>query len=106
MKRFILLGCMLGAALAFLTVAHATVPVPVGVSYTLPTQACVYVNGVATTTCGPLTGADALTGIEVYFSLAPIADGATLTPVVTLPPTASTYTSTFQAGNGDKYTCG
>lgn len=101
MKR-LLAGVAL-AALGLAAAAAQAATVPVNIQYTLPTQACLYVNGVRTADpCTPLTGADALTGIKVYFSLSPIVDDSTLAPVATLSPTATTYSSTFTASNGDK----
>lgn len=96
-------GLALALSLLVAISAANAATVPVNISYTLPTQTCLYVNGVRTADpCTPLTGADALTGIEVYFSLSPIADDAALAPVATLPPASTTYQSTFTAGNGDK----
>jgi hypothetical protein len=93
----------IAAALALVASVAAAVPVPLKITYTLPTQACDFVNGVAVQ-CSPIpaTGPGSLVGIDVYVSKTPIADDATLTPFATITPTAQTYNTTFQAGDGDK----
>lgn len=48
----------------------------------------------------PLTGADALTKVQVFSSQSAIADTSTLTPVAELPPTATSYQYTATVPNG------
>lgn len=67
-------------------------------SWTLPTTGCT----VGVTPCDnkPLTGADALTAIDVYISTAPIPDSFSGPPTVTLTAGAITTTQTVPATNG------
>ena len=89
MKRILaLLGFMLVAGLAM----AQTVPGSAQLTWTLPTTST---DGV------PLTGANALTGVEVHWATAPIVDTAlTRAPQVTLSGTSTTTTQTIQVANG------
>lgn len=61
------------------------------ISWRLPTTS---IDGV------PLTGANALTAVEVYVATSPIADSATLAPVITLGPGVTTTNYTTAVTNG------
>lgn len=104
MKRFSTqtLGALV-AVLVLSAVAMAATTVPVKIDFTLPTVACSTVNGAYVVPCDniPLTGANALTGLDVFISTAPIVDNSTMAPTVSIAAVASTYNSTFQAGDGD-----
>jgi hypothetical protein len=83
--------------LAF-TANAQTVPGSATYTWTLPTTGCT----VGVTPCDnkPLTGADALTGIEVYISTSPIPDNSTMAPTLTLGPTATTAVYSTTVANG------
>lgn len=69
-----------------------TVPGQATLTWTLPTTST---DGV------PLTGANALTGVEVHWSTTAIADtDLTRAPQVTLTGTSTTTTQTIQVANG------
>lgn len=74
MKRNWLIGLM-ALALASLCVPAAAATATATLTWTNPTTS---VDGI------PLTGANALTGIEVYCDTAPIPDSSTLAPLTTL----------------------
>lgn len=97
MKRFfpILAGALL--AIASLT-AHAATGT-VNVTWQLPTFACTV--GVVPCDNLPLTGANALTGVEVYLSTSPIADDTTASPTVSLTADQTTASATLGVNNGD-----
>lgn len=61
------------------------------VNWTLPVTA---VDGT------PLTGAQVLTSVQVFLATAPIADGSTAAPTVTLTPTTLTTTQTITVAAG------
>lgn len=65
----------------------------------LPTAGC----SVGVTPCDnkPLTGAYALTKIEILVSTSPIPDNTTAPPTLTLAPTATTGKASVTARNGD-----
>lgn len=67
-------------------------------TWTLPTTGCT--TGVTPCDNKPLTGADALTGIDVYVSAAPIPDSFSGAPTATLAAGAVTTTVTVPATNG------
>lgn len=82
-----------------MSIANAqTVSGSMKLSWTLPTTGCT----VGVTPCDnkPLTGADALTAIDVYISTAPIPDSFSGPPTVTLTAGAITTTQTVPATNG------
>lgn len=82
--------CMLLFVVA--AVANAqSVPSSAKIDWVQPT---VSVDGV------PLTGANSLTGIEVYISTSPIADNSTMQPTATVSGAATTTTQTLQVANG------
>lgn len=90
---------VLAALLSMAAVANAqTVPGTIKMSWTLPTTGCT----VGVTPCDnkPLTGADALTSVQVFVSTSPIADASTMAPTLTLGPGATTGTATISAVNG------
>ncbi len=68
------------------------------VSYTLPTLGCKLGQPVCDV---PLTGANALTAIEVYVSTSPIADDFAGPPTLTVGATASSTPVTVAANDGD-----
>lgn len=70
----------------------------VNIAWTLPTTGCT--AGVSPCNNKPLTGADALTGVKVYVSTAPISDTTILAPVATLGPGVTTTTYTTNVTNG------
>jgi len=89
-------------ALALLMTCAAvaqTVPGAANYSWTLPTTGCT----VGVTTCDnkPLTGADALTGLEIFISTSAIPDAPSGNPTLTLGPgqTTTTYTTTVPNGS-------
>lgn len=102
MKRFACLVLAVCIAFAASVPAQAA-PVPVKITYTLPTVACSTVNGAVVFPCDnvPLTGANALTGVDVYISKAPIADDSTMAPTASVAVGTTTYTSNFAASDGD-----
>jgi hypothetical protein len=69
---------------------------------TVPGSAVLTWTNPTTSTDGlPLTGANALTGIEVHWATAPIADAdLTRAPQLTLGGTVATTTQTIQVANG------
>lgn len=85
--------CAHWAYVAKSTIAAPTVNVPavMNVSWELPTLAA---DGTA------LTGEQALTGLQLFVSTAPIADNTALAPSATFAPgiTSSTYSGTLPAG--------
>ncbi len=68
------------------------------INWALPTAGC----SVGVTPCDgkPLTGSDALTGVEVYVSGAPIPDGSSMAPTATLAAGATSAVQTLQAAAG------
>jgi hypothetical protein len=99
--------CFLFVAAALLALASAVpaqaAPVPLTINYTLPTVACSTVNGTPVVPCDnvPLTGANALTAVDVWIAKAPIADTDTSAPTLSLAANVTTGTSTFAASDGD-----
>jgi hypothetical protein len=91
--RLFVVSLLALAALVWAGVSGAqTVPGRVDLTWTNPTTS---IDGV------PLTGANALTGIEVHWATAPIADtDLTRAAQITLPPTAQTTQQTIQVANG------
>ena len=91
--RRVLIGALALFALTVASLAYAqTVPGSATLTWTNPTTS---VDGV------PLTGANALTGIEVHWATAPIADtDLTRAAQVTLTGTAQTTQQTIQVTNG------
>ena len=90
-RAFIALLALFALTVASLAYAQ-TVPGSATLTWTNPTTS---VDGV------PLTGANALTGIEVHWATAPIADtDLTRTAQVTLTGTAQTTQQTIQVTNG------
>lgn len=102
MKRFACLFVSLATTL-FASVAGAqtppNVPGTLNVSWTLPTDACT--NPPTCTVNVPLTGAYALTGIQLYVSTAPIPDNYTGAPSATFGGgiTTATYNTTVPNGS-------
>ena len=98
------LFAMLLAALMFLgflyanTVQAQSVPGNLQMGWTLPTTGCT--TGVTPCDNVALTGAKALTAIEVYISTSPIADTSTMAPTLTLAAGATTATHSMQVANG------
>lgn len=96
MKRILIAISMMFALVLALFVPRTAVAQTVNGSavlqWTLPTTST---DGV------PLTGANALTGVEVHWSTTPIADtDLARAPQVTLPGTASTTTQSIPVTNG------
>lgn len=88
-----------GLLLFFAFAASAqTVPGSVGLEWTLPTVGCTV--GVSPCDNRPLTGAAALTAIEVYISTSSIPDNSIMAPTLTLGPAVTTATHTMQVANG------
>ncbi len=83
MKKFLLAALLLLPGLA--SAANITV------SWVLPTQA---------TDGTPLTGAQALSSVQVFLALAPIADNSTAAPTATLTATATTTNQVITASAG------
>lgn len=82
MKRIILLLATL--AVAGTAYAQTATPQQVKVNWELPV--CGFDAPItATSVCKPLTGADALTAIEVYINTVPIQDTSSMQPTVVLP---------------------
>lgn len=81
--------------------AAVTVPGSLRVDYTLPTQGCLIVNGTTTNPCQPmaLTGADALTGAEVYISADPTPPTANATPTGAVGAGVTTINQTVTVPN-------
>lgn len=102
MKRFLSLAAAAVVALAAVSPAHA-VSAPLTVTYTLPTTACTIINDVQVNPCDnvPLTGANALTAVELMISTSPIA--GTYDGPVTLSVTAASgqVNTSFTANSGD-----
>lgn len=94
-KILIALVCLVGLFLIFSGRAHAQTQPPVTasaqVTWTLPTL---------TTDGKPLTGADALTKLQVFASPATIPDSTSATPTAELGPTATSYAYTTIVPNG------
>lgn len=95
---FVLLVCCTLLSLG-MTVANAqTVPGTVNLSWTLPTTGCT--PGVSPCDNKPLTGVDALTGVDVYIATATIPTNTTMLPTLQLGATATQTTHTMQVTNG------
>lgn len=88
------------AGLLFLAASANAQAVPGSAKFTwaLPTTGCTV--GVTPCDNAPLTGADALTSIQVFVSTSPIADTSTLTPALTLGGGVTTGTATLNVTNG------
>jgi hypothetical protein len=67
------------------------------ISWTLPINGCT--QGVTPCDNVPLTGALALTGVNVYISTSPIANTSTMAPTLSLGPVTS-VSHTMQVANG------
>lgn len=83
MKRFALLFVSL-AGMAFASLASAqsvTVPAELTASWTLPTETECLQDPPAECVRIPLTGAYAVTGVQLFVSASPIPDDSTLEPV-------------------------
>lgn len=102
MKRLAALFAASFLAFAAAVPAQA-VTVPLAVSFVMPTTACTTINGVQVNPCDniPLTGANALTNIDIWLSLAPIPDGFTGPPTLSVPAGATLLNTTFSASSGD-----
>lgn len=88
--------CFLIAAIALASLSQAAAAAEtLSLSWTNPTTS---IDGV------PLTGANALTAIEVYCATAPIDDNATLVPLATLGVIEATQ-ATMSANRGDTVYC-
>jgi hypothetical protein len=104
-RKFIAVRAALTFVLAALVVGvyappafAQTVPAAATYKWTLPTTGCTQ----SVTPCDnkPLTGADALTGVEVYVSTSPIADNSTMAPTFTLAADTLTKSYTGSVPNG------
>jgi len=94
LRRVLFLGLLVVSVLAAPVVALAqsvNVPATLRISWILPT---------ATDTGLPLTGALALTGVEVYIATAPIADDTTAPPTVVLGGASTATVQTLTVPNG------
>lgn len=101
MKRFALFAA--AAVVALASIPASAVPVPFKITYTLPTTGCTAINDVPVIPCDNVAlAANAVTGVDVYVSKAPIADNAAMAPTFTIAAGQTTYTGAFQAGDGDK----
>lgn len=102
MKRFVSLIAGALVALAATVPAHA-VSVPMTISYTLPTVACTVINGVQVNPCDnvPLTGANALTAVEMYVSTSPIPADYAGSVTLSVPASSTSVNTNFTANNGD-----
>lgn len=90
----VLLLCLVGSV-----VYAQTVPGTLRLTWTNPTTGCI--TGSTPPVCNqPLTGADALTAINVYISTSPIPDTSTMAPTIALPASATTTTHTMQVQRG------
>lgn len=97
MKRFAPL-----LAAVMLTLFATSAPAATGsvdLAWQLPDFACTV--GVVPCDNLPLTGINALTGVEVYLSTSPIADDSTASPTVSLTADQTTATATLGVNNGD-----
>lgn len=97
MKRFAPLLAAVMFTLFATSAPAATGTVNVG--WQLPAFACTV--GVVPCDNLPLTGANALTGVEVYLSTSPIADDTTAPPTVSLTADQTTATVPLGVNNGD-----
>lgn len=90
--RWTVIAALIAGALMSCGTADAqTVPGTAQIKWTLPT----------TTQDGlPLTGANALTSIQVFLATAPIADTSTAQPTVTLGAATTATTQAMQVANG------
>lgn len=97
--RFVLSFCLLVAGATLSAAAFAAPVNATGtVSYVLPVLGCMQ----GQPTCNaPLTGADALTGIDVYVSTSPIPDTFTGPPTLSVGPAVTTTPVSVSANNGD-----
>jgi hypothetical protein len=102
MKRFLTLIAGALVALASTAPAHA-LNAPLTVSYVLPTVACSIVGGVEVSPCDnvPLTGANALTAVEMIVSTSPIPGTYDGPVTLSVPPSTTSANTTFVASNGD-----
>jgi len=98
--RALMILCSIVLSICLAGIAESqTVTGTIRLSWTNPTRGCLV--GVTPPNCTqPLTGADALTAINVYISTSPITDDSTLAPTLALPATATTATHTMQATRG------
>jgi hypothetical protein len=89
-----------GLCLLFVGVSYAqTVSGSLTLRWTLPTTGCVV--GASPAICDrPLTGTDAIQGVNVWIGTSPIPAEPTGAPTLTLPAGATTATHTMQVTNG------
>jgi hypothetical protein len=87
---------LVGLMLAGVTHAQtAPIDASANLHWVNATQGCV-----GTVCTYPLTGADALTKVQVFAAIAPISATTTATPTAELPPTATAFTYTVSVTNG------
>lgn len=100
MRRLVSAALALAAVLVSAAAPAQTVTVPatLNVSWTLPTQACV--NAPTCSQNVPLTGAYALTGIELYVSTSSIADDSTMAASAVFGASSTTATYNATVNNG------
>lgn len=90
LAAYLAIAGLLGFVAVVQTADAQTVGAEADVTWTLPTT---------DTLGGPLTGANALTKVQLYVSTSPIADDTTLTPI-DLAPNAATYAYEQAVPNG------
>lgn len=81
MRRFLIAALALAAACVSPAVFAQTVPASLKVNFTLPTETACLQAPPAECVRLPLTGAYALTGVQLFVSTSPILDDSTLEPV-------------------------
>jgi hypothetical protein len=97
LMKALVFGCLL--AVSSLAIAQ-TVPGSLSLGWTLPTTGCTV--GVSPCDNTPLTGARALTGVQVWISTAPIPDNFAGAPTLTLSGASTTASHTINVPNGTR----
>lgn len=94
-----ILSIAAGVVLALASMAATAATSAATVNWVLPTTGCT----VAVTPCDntPLTGAQALTGVDIYASTSVIPDNSVMAPTVSLAAGVTTTTVTLTVLNGD-----
>lgn len=102
MKRFLSLAAAAVVALAAVSTAHA-ISAPLNISYTVPTTGCTVINDVQVTPCDnvPLTGANALTAVELIISTSPIPGNYSGAPTLSVTAASGQVSTNFNANSGD-----
>lgn len=103
MKRFASILAGLVLALAASMTAQAVISAPVKIGFVLPTTGCTNINGAPVVPCDnvPLTGANALTNVDIYLSLTAIPDNFSGPPTLSIVAGVTTVSTNFNASNGD-----